>query len=354
MTLHLTEQISQRFVKSKTVVVVDGVFVPPEHWLCDSVASAFYFSLVDARLPASPPMASTASGSLLGACRLGRLFSSQSPLRAGVAATATHVAGWHRGWPPPATSRLASGVTAPAVAPPSTAPSAAAAGPSPLFTSSTGDDSPLPSHRTQRPPLYTLPFYGSAADVATAPDALVTAALRTYGGLLRGTPDERRARLAAAAAASLRPRTLTATGVVVSTAMDKSVNVAFRVRIYHRVLKVWSAVTRKRMAHDEGGWAREGDVVTIRACRPLSKRKSAVVVVNYGGGEAAGSARGPVTLKGAHVTANGRVTVIEEGGSHEQGAAGAEDAGEAVKQKSSAQSEVDEVGETGEDRLERQ
>lgn len=130
----------------------------------------------------------------------------------------------------------------------------------------------MPSHRTQRPPLYTLPFYGSAADVATAPDDVVSAALRTYGGLLRGTPEERRARLAAAAAASFRPRTLTATGVVLSTAMDKTVNVAFRVRIYHRVLKVWSAVTRKRMAHDEGGWAREGDVVTIRSCRPLSKR----------------------------------------------------------------------------------
>lgn len=327
---------------------------PPELRLCVSSACTSHFSLVDALLPASPPMASTATGVFRGACRLGRLFPPQSPLQARGAATATHVAGWQRGWPPAATSRLASGVAAPKVAPRSSTPSAAAAGASPLFTSSTGEDSPLPSYRTQRPPLYTLPFYGSAADVATAPDTLVTAALRTYGGLMRGTPDERRARLAAAAAASFRPRTLTATGVVVSTAMDKSVNVAFRVRVYHRVLKVWSAVTRKRMAHDEGGWAREGDVVTIRACRPLSKRKAAVVVVNYGGGEAAGSARGPVTLEGAHVTAAGRVTVTEEGGSDGRGAAAAEDAGEVVDQMSTAQSEVDGVGETGVDRPERQ
>ncbi|GAB0492985.1 hypothetical protein MMPV_004256 [Pyropia vietnamensis] len=243
-------------------------------------------------------------------------------------------------------------VTAPSVVPTPSAPSAEAAAPPPLFTSSVGNDSPLPSHRTQRPPLYTLPFYGSAADVTTASDALVTAALRTYGGLLRGTPDERRARLAAAAAASYRPRTLTATGVVVSTAMDKSVNVAFRVRVYHRVLKMWSSVTRKRMAHDEGGWAREGDVVTIRACRPLSKRKSAVVVVNYGGGGmTGGEERGPVTLEGALVSPDGRVTVMEEESSGGGGAAAPEGAGEAASHRTIVHSEVDETGENSKDRL---
>lgn len=296
-------------------------------------------------------MASAAYGALRGACRFGRLFPPSTPLRAAAAATAAPVAGWQRGWSPTAISRMASGATAPAVVSPSPAPSTAAAAPLPLFAASAGDDSPLPSHRTQRPPLYTLPFYGSAADVATAPDDVVSAALRTYGGLLRGTPEERRARLAAAAAASFRPRTLTATGVVLSTAMDKTVNVAFRVRIYHRVLKVWSAVTRKRMAHDEGGWAREGDVVTIRSCRPLSKRKAAVVVVNYGGGGGAGGDRGPVTLEGALVTADGRVTVMEgdaEGGE----AIVAQGAGEAVLhlQKSTTPSEEDGMGEKSEDR----
>lgn len=320
---------------------------------CGAPPQAPTSSFFDALLLVPPSMASTAYGVLRGACRLGRLLPhSSSPLRAGAAATPTHAGGWQRALAPAAISRMASGVTAPAVASPCPTPSTAAAAPLPLFSSSAGDESPLPSHRTQRPPLYTLPFYGSAADVATAPDAVVTAALRTYGGLLRGTPDERRARLAAAAAASFRPRTLTATGVVVSTAMDKSVNVAFRVRIYHRVLKMWSAETRKRMAHDEGGWAREGDVVTIRACRPLSKRKAAVVVVNYGGGGVAGGERGPLALEGALVAADGRVTVTKEGGSDGGEAAAVEDAGKAAKQQTTAPSEdANGIGENGEDRL---
>lgn len=316
-----------------------------------SASSSPHSTAFGTLLPALSPMASAAHGVLRGACRLGRLPPPSSPLRAGAAATPTPAAVLQRVWSPTAISRMTSGVTAPAVVSPSPASSTTAAAPLPLFSFSAGSDSPLPSHRTQRPPLYTLPFYGSAADVATASDAVVTAALRTYGGLLRGTPDERRARLAAAAAASFRPRTLTATGVVVSTAMDKSVNVAFRVRIYHRVLKVWSAVTRKRMAHDEGGWAREGDVVTIRACRPLSKRKAAVVVVNYGRGGVTGGERGPVTLEGALVTADGRVTVTEERGSGGEEAAVAEDAGETAMQVSTSPSEEEDgMGQNGADR----
>lgn len=343
------------FKSDATDVVADvlafGAIPHRPRWNSGWAVQAAAFLCLALPFRSLPPMASAVSGALRDACRLGRRISSSTSLRAGAPATPSHTARWQRGWSPAAFSRLAGSVTAPAVVAPSSTPSAEAAAPPPLFSSSAGDDSPLPAHRTQRPPLYTLPFYGSAADVATTSDALVTAALRTYGGLLRGTPEERRARLAAAAAASYRPRTLTATGVVVSTAMDKTVNVAFRVRVYHRVLKMWSSVTRKRMAHDEGGWAREGDVVTIRACRPLSKRKSAVVVVNYGGGGMAGGERGPVPLEGALVSADGRVTATEEGCSDAGRAPSPEDVGEAATQRTTAHSEVDEGGENGKERL---
>lgn len=52
--------------------------------------------------------------------------------------------------------------------------------------------------------------------------------------------------------------------------MDKSVNVAFREHVYHRVLKVWSAIACKWTAHDEVHWTREGGVATMHACRTLS------------------------------------------------------------------------------------
>lgn len=56
-----------------------------------------------------------------------------------------------------------------------------------------------------------LRLYGGGS---TARDTLATAALQTYGVLHCGTPDERWARLAAAAAAAFHPCTLAVTGVV--------------------------------------------------------------------------------------------------------------------------------------------
>ncbi len=40
--------------------------------------------------------------------------------------------------------------------------------------------------------------------------------------------------------------------------------------LYHKVI----AYTRKFMAHDEAGQAKDGDLVRIEECRPISKRKT--------------------------------------------------------------------------------
>ncbi len=63
------------------------------------------------------------------------------------------------------------------------------------------------------------------------------------------------------------------TGVVLSSAMDKTIIVAvpktYMHPLYHRYVKR----TSKFAAHDERNECNAGDTVTIVACRPLSKRK---------------------------------------------------------------------------------
>lgn len=83
-------------------------------------------------------------------------------------------------------------------------------------------------------------------------------------------------------AASYRPSQLTIQGVVVSNKMDKSVVVAARRRAYVSKLQKHYFKTRRFMAHDEPNLCREGDHVVIRSCRLMSKRKSHIVVQNYG------------------------------------------------------------------------
>ena len=63
-------------------------------------------------------------------------------------------------------------------------------------------------------------------------------------------------------------------GTVVSDKMDKTVTVLVERQIkhplYHKVLRR----TKKYAAHDENNAFKEGDVVQIQECRPLSKRKT--------------------------------------------------------------------------------
>ena len=67
-------------------------------------------------------------------------------------------------------------------------------------------------------------------------------------------------------------------GVVVSDKMDKTVVVSVERRVMHPIYKKFIRRTKKYAAHDEGNAAKVGDVVKIRECRPISKRKRWEVV----------------------------------------------------------------------------
>ena len=67
-------------------------------------------------------------------------------------------------------------------------------------------------------------------------------------------------------------------GVVVSDKMDKTIVVKVERRLMHPLYKKFIRRSKKYAAHDEGNISKVGDVVEIRECRPLSKRKRWEVV----------------------------------------------------------------------------
>jgi small subunit ribosomal protein S17 len=73
-----------------------------------------------------------------------------------------------------------------------------------------------------------------------------------------------------AAAAGVR----TLTGRVVSDKMDKTVAVAIERLVRHDKYGKYVRRTTKLLAHDEQNECKEGDLVDITPCRPLSRRKS--------------------------------------------------------------------------------
>ena len=78
---------------------------------------------------------------------------------------------------------------------------------------------------------------------------------------------------AAAPAEELRgARTLT--GRVVSHKMQKTIAVEIERLVRHPTYGKYIRRTTKLLAHDENGASREGDLVIITPCRPLSRRKS--------------------------------------------------------------------------------
>lgn len=140
-------------------------------------------------------------------------------------------------------------------------------------------------YRTQPKPVYKLPFYGAGDDVINnLSDMDAQRALKCYGGLVakQDTGDDWRTRLRRATRSWHLPKQLTIRGTVVSNKMLKSVVVAARRPKWHKKLQMPYVRTKRFMAHDELNLCREGDDVVIRSCRPLSKRKTHVVVVNYG------------------------------------------------------------------------
>ena len=62
-------------------------------------------------------------------------------------------------------------------------------------------------------------------------------------------------------------------GVVVSDRADKTVVVRVERRVMHPIYKKFIKWSKRYMAHDEANACKVGDVVRIRECRPLSKRK---------------------------------------------------------------------------------
>jgi small subunit ribosomal protein S17 len=67
-------------------------------------------------------------------------------------------------------------------------------------------------------------------------------------------------------------------GVVVSDKMEKSIVVSVERRTQHPMYKKFIRRTKKYVAHDELNAFKEGDIVQIQECRPISKRKSWEVI----------------------------------------------------------------------------
>jgi small subunit ribosomal protein S17 len=66
----------------------------------------------------------------------------------------------------------------------------------------------------------------------------------------------------------------TLTGRVVSSKMQKTIAVEIERLVRHPTYGKYIRRTTKLLAHDENGSCREGDLVTITPCRPLSRHKS--------------------------------------------------------------------------------
>ena len=62
-------------------------------------------------------------------------------------------------------------------------------------------------------------------------------------------------------------------GVVQKDAKDKTVVVKVERLVKHSLYKKFIRRSKKYMAHDEVNASKAGDLVRIRECRPLSKRK---------------------------------------------------------------------------------
>ena len=64
------------------------------------------------------------------------------------------------------------------------------------------------------------------------------------------------------------------TGKVVSNKMDKTIAVSVERLVKHPTYGKYIRRTTKLLAHDENNECKEGDTVSIKPCRPMSRRKS--------------------------------------------------------------------------------
>src|SRR6201989_3038704 len=67
-------------------------------------------------------------------------------------------------------------------------------------------------------------------------------------------------------------------GKVVSNKMNKTIAVSIERLVKHPTYGKYIRRTTKVLAHDENNEAKEGDLVAIRPCRPMSRRKAWLLV----------------------------------------------------------------------------
>lgn len=78
---------------------------------------------------------------------------------------------------------------------------------------------------------------------------------------------------------STTPRILT--GIVTSDKADKTITVKIERKVKHPLYgKVIKRATKVH-AHDENNDASIGDIVSVRECRPISKKKTWILVSEY-------------------------------------------------------------------------
>lgn len=71
-----------------------------------------------------------------------------------------------------------------------------------------------------------------------------------------------------------RKLTRTFVGQVVSVKMEKTIAVRIERVVKHALYKKYVKRSSKLLAHDENNDCREGDLVEIAECRPISARKT--------------------------------------------------------------------------------
>ena len=72
------------------------------------------------------------------------------------------------------------------------------------------------------------------------------------------------------------------TGRVTSDKMDKTITVLVNRRVMHPLYKKFIRRSKKYAAHDEHNVCVEGDMVRIIECRPISKRKTWLLLERNG------------------------------------------------------------------------
>jgi len=71
-------------------------------------------------------------------------------------------------------------------------------------------------------------------------------------------------------------------GRVTSDKMDKTITVLVERRVMHPLYKKFIRRSKKYAAHDEANVCKEGDAVRIEECRPISKRKTWLLIERNG------------------------------------------------------------------------